>query len=38
MAEAASRRPLTAEAGVQSQASPCGICGGESGNAIGFVS
>ena len=31
MAETISRRRLTAEAWVQSQASLCGICGGQSG-------
>ena len=30
MAQAVSRRPLTAEAAVQSKASPRGICGGQS--------
>ena len=31
MAQALSRRPLTAEARVRSRVSPCGICGGQSG-------
>ena len=36
MAEAISRRPLTAEARVRSRVSPCGICGGQSGTGTGF--
>jgi hypothetical protein len=36
MAQAVSRRPLTAEARVRSRVSPCGICGGQSGNGTGF--
>jgi hypothetical protein len=36
MAQAVSRRPLTAEARVRDQDSPCGICGGQSGTGIGF--
>jgi hypothetical protein len=36
MAQAVSRRPLTAEARVRSLASPCEICGGQSGNWTGF--
>lgn len=35
-AHAVSRRAVTAEARVQSQISPCGICGGESGSGRGF--
>lgn len=36
MAEAASRRRrLTAEAWVQSQASPCGVCNGQIGTGTG---
>jgi hypothetical protein len=35
-AQAVSRRPLTAEARVLSRASPCGICGGQSGTMTGF--
>jgi hypothetical protein len=34
MAQAVSRRPLTAEARVRGQVSPCGICGGQSGTGI----
>jgi hypothetical protein len=34
MAQAVSRRPLTAE--VRSRVSPCGICGGQSGIGTGF--
>jgi hypothetical protein len=36
IAQAVSRRPSTAEAVVRSQASPCGICGGQSGTGTGF--
>jgi hypothetical protein len=36
MAQAVSRRPLTAEARVRYRASPCGICGGQSGTGTGF--
>ena len=36
MAQAVSRRPLTAETRIRSQASPCGICGAQSGTATGF--
>jgi hypothetical protein len=36
MAQAVSRRPLTAEARVRSRVSPCGICGGQSGTRTGF--
>ena len=36
MAQAASRRPLIAEALVRSRFSPCGICGGQSGIGTGF--
>ena len=31
MAQTVSRRPVTAEARLQSQASPCGTCSGQSG-------
>jgi hypothetical protein len=36
MAQAVSRRPLTAEARVPSWVSPCEICGGQSGIGTGF--
>jgi hypothetical protein len=36
MAQAISRRPLTAETRVRSRVSPCGICGGQSGTGTGF--
>jgi hypothetical protein len=36
MAQAVSRRPLTAVPRVRSRVSPCGICGGQSGTGIGF--
>jgi hypothetical protein len=36
MAQAVSRRPLTAEALVRSRVSPHGICGGQSGTGTGF--
>jgi hypothetical protein len=36
MAQAVSRRPLTAEARVRSRVSPCEICGGQSGTGTGF--
>jgi hypothetical protein len=36
MAQAVSRRPLTAEARVRSRVSPCVICGGQSGTGKGF--
>jgi hypothetical protein len=35
MAQAVSRRPLTAEDRVRSRVGPCGICGGQSGTGIG---
>jgi hypothetical protein len=38
MAQAVSRRPLTAEARVRSRVSPCGVCGGQSGTGTGFFS
>jgi hypothetical protein len=34
--QALSRRPVTAEARVQSQARPCGICGARSGTGLRF--
>jgi hypothetical protein len=36
MAQAVSRRPLTAEARVRSRIGPCGICGGQSGTGTGY--
>jgi hypothetical protein len=36
MAQAVSRRPLTAEARVRSRVSPCGVCGEQSGTRTGF--
>jgi hypothetical protein len=36
MAQAVSRRPVTAEARFRSRVSPCEICGGQSGTGIGF--
>jgi hypothetical protein len=36
MAQAVSRRPLTAEARVRSRVSPCVICGGQSGTGTSF--
>jgi hypothetical protein len=36
MAQAVSRRPLTAEARVRSWVGTCGICGGHSGTGTGF--
>ena len=36
MAQAVSRRLLTAEARFRSRVSPCGICGGQSGTGTGF--
>jgi hypothetical protein len=36
MAQAVSRRPLTAEVRVHSRVSPCVICGGQSGTGTGF--
>jgi hypothetical protein len=36
MAQAVSRRPLTAEARVHARVNPCGICRGQSGTGIGF--
>jgi hypothetical protein len=36
MAQAVSRRPLTVEVWVRAQASPRGICGGQSGTAAGL--
>jgi hypothetical protein len=36
MAQAVSRRPLTAEARIRARVNPCGICGGHSGTGTGF--
>jgi hypothetical protein len=36
MAQAVSRRPLTAEARVRVRVSPCEICGGQSGTGTGL--
>jgi hypothetical protein len=36
MAQAVSRRPLTADARVRSRVSPCGICGGQNCTGTGF--
>jgi hypothetical protein len=36
MAQAVSRRSLTAEARVRFRVSPCGICGGQSGTVTAF--
>jgi hypothetical protein len=36
VAQAVSRRPLTAEARVRSRVVPCGICGGRSVTGTGF--
>jgi hypothetical protein len=36
IAQAASHRLLTAEAGILAQVSPCGICGGQSGSGTDF--
>jgi hypothetical protein len=38
MAQAVSRRPVTAETCIGSRASPCGICGELCGNGIGRTS
>jgi hypothetical protein len=37
MAQAVSRRPLTAESRVRSRVGTCGICGGQSGTGTGFL-
>jgi hypothetical protein len=36
MAQAVSRRSLTAEARVRTRVNPCGICGGQNGTGTGF--
>jgi hypothetical protein len=36
MAQAVSRRPLTAESRIRARVNPCGICDGESGTGTGF--
>jgi hypothetical protein len=36
MAQAVSRRPHVAEAGVRTRVIPCDICGDQSGNGTGF--
>jgi hypothetical protein len=36
MAQAVSRRPVTAESRVHHGVGPCGICGGQSGTGTGF--
>jgi hypothetical protein len=36
VAQAVSRRPLTADTQVRSRVSPCGICGGQSDTGTGF--
>ena len=38
MVQAVSRRPVTVEVRVRSQASPCRICGGQSGTGTSFSS
>jgi hypothetical protein len=38
MAQAVSRRPLTAEVRVHARVNPCEICGGQSGTGTGFLS
>jgi hypothetical protein len=37
VAQAVSRRPLTAESQVRARVNPCGICGGQSGAGTGFL-
>jgi hypothetical protein len=36
VAQAVSRRPLTAEARIRTRVNPCGICDGQSGIGTGF--
>jgi hypothetical protein len=36
MAQAVSRRPLTAKVRIRARVNPCGICGGQSGTGTGF--